>query len=59
MKVIPEITTDEIIFAPSTVLLLSGVDTWDDQRHIPIVEKATELLECGATFDERGAMLAI
>ncbi|ENH95527.1 hypothetical protein J416_15642 [Gracilibacillus halophilus YIM-C55.5] len=49
MKVIPEITTDEIILSPSTVLLLPGADTWDDPRHKPIIEKATELLECGAT----------
>ncbi|MDQ0300294.1 putative intracellular protease/amidase [Salibacterium salarium] len=49
MKVIPEITTDEIISAPSTVLLLPGADTWDDPRHTPVIEKATELLESGAT----------
>ncbi|WP_208585902.1 DJ-1/PfpI family protein [Gracilibacillus suaedae] len=42
-------TTDEIISSPSTVLLLPGADTWDDPRHKPIIEKATELLECGAT----------
>lgn len=49
ITVIPEITTDEIISDHSTVLLLPGADTWDDSKHTPIIEKATELLECGAT----------
>ncbi|SEH76973.1 Putative intracellular protease/amidase [Halobacillus karajensis] len=49
MRVIPEVTTNEIISAPTTVLLLPGADTWDDPKHIPIIKKATELLECGAT----------
>ncbi|MGG3887525.1 DJ-1/PfpI family protein [Metabacillus fastidiosus] len=49
ITVIPEITVDEIISEPSTVLLLPGADIWDDPKHTPIIDKATELLECGAT----------
>ncbi|WP_246001101.1 DJ-1/PfpI family protein [Oceanobacillus piezotolerans] len=49
MKVIPEITTDDIITSLSTVLLLPGADAWDDPRHLPIIDKVLELLECGAT----------
>ena len=49
MKVIPDITIDKIISAPSTVLLLPGAGTWDNPKHIPIIEKAAELLECGST----------
>ncbi|MBX0358447.1 DJ-1/PfpI family protein [Halobacillus sp. Nhm2S1] len=48
MRVIPEITTDEIVSSPTSVLLLPGADTWNDLKHKPIIEKATELLECGA-----------
>ncbi|MFD2923191.1 DJ-1/PfpI family protein [Halobacillus naozhouensis] len=48
MTVIPDITFDEIISDSSTVLLLPGADTWTDTKHIPIIEKATELLDCGA-----------
>ncbi|WP_431804514.1 DJ-1/PfpI family protein [Halobacillus andaensis] len=49
MRVLPEITTDEIVSSPTSVLLLPGADTWNDSKHKPIIEKATELLECGAT----------
>ncbi|SDQ92595.1 DJ-1/PfpI family protein [Virgibacillus salinus] len=49
MTVKPDITVDEIIIDSSALLLLPGADTWDDSIHIPIIEKATELLECGAT----------
>lgn len=49
MRVIPEITADEIIINPSTVLLLPGADVWDDPKHIPIIKKADELLKCGGT----------
>ncbi|MFD2706750.1 DJ-1/PfpI family protein [Salibacterium lacus] len=48
LTVAPDITVDEIIAEPSAVLLLPGADTWDDQKHTPIIEKAVELLECGA-----------
>ena len=49
MTVIPDVTVDEIISEPSTVLLLPGADTWNDPKHTPIIGKTTELLECGAT----------
>ncbi len=49
LTVTPNITVDEIISEPSAVLLLPGADTWGDQKHTPIIEKAMELLECGAT----------
>ncbi|MBA2176171.1 DJ-1/PfpI family protein [Halobacillus locisalis] len=49
MRVVPELTTDEIISSPKTVLLLPGSDTWNDPKNKPIINKAVELLECGAT----------
>ncbi|MGP4106796.1 DJ-1/PfpI family protein [Virgibacillus sp. L01] len=49
MTVTPDITVDEIIIDSSALLLLPGADTWGDSKHIPIIDKATELLECGAT----------
>ncbi len=49
ITVTPDITVDEIIAESSAVLLLPGADTWDEQKHTPIIEKAIELLESGAT----------
>lgn len=49
LTVTPDVTVDEIISEPSAVLLLPGADTWDDPKHTSIIEKATELLECGGT----------
>lgn len=49
ITVAPEITVDEIIVDPSTVLLLPGADVWDNLKYMPIIEKATELLKCGGT----------
>ncbi|MGR9049794.1 DJ-1/PfpI family protein [Halobacillus faecis] len=48
MRVVPEITAEEIISSPTTVLLLPGSDTWNDPKHKPIINKSIELLESGA-----------
>lgn len=49
MRVIPEITTDDVPVSPSSVLLLPGADTWNDPKHKLIIDKAIELLDCGGT----------
>ncbi|WP_079527900.1 DJ-1/PfpI family protein [Halobacillus hunanensis] len=49
LTVTPDITVDEVISQPSAVLLLPGADTWNDPKHTPIIEKATEFIQCGAT----------
>lgn len=48
MTVIPDTTVDEIRPETTAVLLLQGADTWDQPQHVPIVEKARELLASGA-----------
>lgn len=49
MRVTPEITTEEILTSPKTVLLLPGADTWKDPIHKPVMKKAAELLDSGGT----------
>lgn len=49
MQVTPTATIAEVTAATSAVLLLPGADTWQEPQHRPIIEKASELLESGAT----------
>ncbi|MCX6047837.1 MAG: glutamine amidotransferase [Chloroflexi bacterium] len=49
MQVAPTATMAEVTDATSAVLLLPGADTWQEPQHRPIIEKAAELLESGAT----------
>ena len=39
MRVLPDITVEEISSSPTTVLLLPGADTWKDPKHKPIIKK--------------------
>ncbi|GGD53451.1 DJ-1/PfpI family protein [Paenibacillus nasutitermitis] len=57
MKILPDLTVDEISHETSAILLLPGADSWNDPEHAPVVEKAKQLLKasgnvaaiCGAT----------
>ena len=49
MTILPDGTIDDIVVAETSVLLLPGADTWNDPKHIPILEKAREFLSAGAT----------
>ena len=49
MTVIPDCLIDDIVVSDTSVLLLPGADTWNDPKHTPIIEKASEFLSFGAT----------
>lgn len=49
MRVTPTATMAEVTAATAAVLLLPGADTWQQPQHRPIIEKAIELVENGAT----------
>lgn len=48
MTVLPDLTVDEMALDTSAVLLLPGANTWQDAKHLPILEKAKELLDTGS-----------
>lgn len=47
MTITPDCTIDDIIVNETSVLLLPGADTWNDPKHVAIIEKASELLSTG------------
>lgn len=49
LTVVPDSTIDEIAIHETSVLLLPGADTWHDPKHSAMIEKAGEMLACGAT----------
>ena len=44
MNIVPDCLITDIVVNENTVLLLPGADTWNDPKHLPILEKAKELL---------------
>jgi putative intracellular protease/amidase len=58
LRIIPDLSIDEINAQNCTLLLLPGGETWMDSRHAPILEKAKDCLDkgipvaaiCGATM---------
>jgi len=58
LKIIPELTVDEICLSEAALLLLPGGNTWLEPQHGPVIEKAAAFLTagvpvaaiCGATF---------
>lgn len=48
MTVVPDCVIADIEVAEANVLLLPGSNTWNDQKHYPILEKASEFLSIGA-----------
>ena len=49
ITILPDGLIDEIIIDADTFLLLPGAYTWDDPKHLPIIEKAKQLLAVGGT----------
>ena len=49
MKIVPDCIIDDIVMSKTNVLILPGADTWNDPKHIAILEKAKEFLSFGAT----------
>ncbi|MCL2484547.1 MAG: glutamine amidotransferase [Endomicrobia bacterium] len=49
ITIIPDCLIDDIVINETSILLLPGANTWNDQRHGAIIEKASEFLSLGAT----------
>lgn len=49
MTIVPNCKINDIVTSETSMLLLPGADTWNDPNHNAIIEKASELLACGAT----------
>lgn len=49
LTIIPECLVEDIIINEKSVLLLPGAETWNNPKHIAIIEKAREFLSIGAT----------
>ena len=49
MTIVPDCIIDDIVMSETSVLLLPGADTWNDPKHVAILEKAKEFLSLGAT----------
>lgn len=48
MTIVPDCLIDDIVVGETSVLLLPGADTWNNQKHSAIINKASELLSLGA-----------
>lgn len=48
MTIIPDCCIDEVVVKETSMLILSGADTWNEPKHIAIIEKASEFLSAGA-----------
>ena len=48
MRIVPDCVIADIEVAEANVLLLPGLNTWNDQKHFAIIEKASEFLSIGA-----------
>ena len=49
ITILPDGLIDEIVIEEDAILLLPGAYTWDDPKHLPIIEKAKQLLNIGGT----------
>ncbi|SCJ76202.1 Uncharacterized protease ydeA [uncultured Eubacterium sp.] len=48
LTIVPDCLIDDIAVCETSLLLLPGADTWNDQKHGAIIEKAREFLSLGA-----------
>lgn len=48
LTIVPDCLIDDIVVSETSLLLLPGADTWNDQKHGAIIEKAREFLFLGA-----------
>ena len=49
LTVTPDITVDEIEANENSLILLPGSDSWSEDKHLKIIEKAEDLITCGGT----------
>lgn len=49
LTVVPDCVVEDIAVTKTSVLILPGGNTWSDQKHSAVIEKARELLSVGAT----------
>lgn len=49
LTVVPSCLIDDIVVSETSILILPGADTWNDPKHVAILEKAKEFLSLGAT----------
>jgi len=49
LTITPDCLIDDIVMSDSTVLLLPGATTWEEQIHMDIIKKSSDLLSIGAT----------
>lgn len=49
LTIVPTCVVDDIVVSDKSMLLLPGADTWNDPKHVAIIEKAREFLALGAT----------
>lgn len=49
LTIVPDCLIDDVVVSETSLLLLPGADTWNDQKHGAIIEKAREFLSLGAT----------
>lgn len=48
LTIVPDCLIDDVVVSETSLLLLPGANTWNDQRHGAIIEKAREFLSLGA-----------
>jgi putative intracellular protease/amidase len=48
LTIVPNCLIDDIVVSKTSILLLPGADTWNDPKHVAIIEKASEFLSLGA-----------
>ena len=60
LTIVPDITLKEISVLSQSILLLPGGNTWSEEKHGPVVDKAKEILTSGGTVAAIcGATLAL
>lgn len=48
LTIVPDCIIDEMAVSETGMLLLPGADTWNDPKHVAVIEKASEFLASGA-----------
>lgn len=49
LTIVPDCLISDIPVCETSMLILPGADTWNDPKHIAIIEKANDFLSIGAT----------
>lgn len=49
LTIVPDCLINDMVVSETSVLLLPGADTWNNQKHGAIIERASEFLSLGAT----------